>query len=249
MADEPAIGAFPWEIDPHLVKPPFAALNTEFPETMGMATLHEGTIMYERLWNFWVRSGEIARFRNNSFFYNLESIAAEVRALFDAIGIAMNYPATEDEVWNRTSNLWNWLGDNVRVDAAYGDLIVGRWPSIVDFARYYRDHGNLVWAACFSKAHLFATLLSRMLPRWCVFIAKAHHIENGAPPTASHVYVGLYLTGRWFYLDPTAVHSQRLPSFARRQSVGVLRTVDYQHPHTALPVPRSPLNRVPHLPA
>lgn len=40
---------------------------------------------------------------------------------------------------------------------------------------------------------------------WPRSIASAHHTENGAPTTASHVSVGVYLTGRWCHLDPTAV--------------------------------------------
>ena len=111
-----------------------------------------------------------------------------------------------------------------------------------------RDHGELVWSMCFSKAHLFACLLGRVLPRWHTTLVSAHHTENGAPPTASHVYVGVYLTGRWYYLDPTAVYAGPLPSFSGRQSVGLFTKVDYQHPFAARPVPLSPLDKVPHLP-
>jgi hypothetical protein len=125
----------------------------------------------------------------------------------------------------------------------------GRWPSIAELAGYYGTHGELVWSACFSKAHLFANLLGRVLPRWHTTIVSAHHTEGGAPPTASHVYVGVYLTGRWCYLDPTAVYSGALPSFSRRRSVGLFTKVDYEHPFSALPVPLSPLDGVPHLPA
>lgn len=79
-------------------------------------------------------------------------------------------------------------------------------------------------------------------------IASAHHTESGAPPTASHVYVGVYLTDRWYYLDPTAVHAGPLPAFEERRSVGLFKKVDYQHPFEARPVPLSPLDAVPYLP-
>jgi hypothetical protein len=171
--------------------------------------------------------------------------------LLAAVGAATSWPHTEQEVWERIATVWSWLGANVQVDNdAYAGLTVAdRWPSIDEFAQYYADHHNLVWAACFSKAHLFATLLGRVLPRWHVLIASAHHTEGGAPPTASHVYVGVYLTERWYYLDPTDVYSDPLPGFPKRKSVGSFKKVDYQHPFQARPVPLSPLNKVPYLPA
>jgi hypothetical protein len=40
-----------------------------------------------------------------------------------------------------------------------------------------------------------------------------------------------------------------LPSFAKRKSVGPLTKVDYEHPFQARPVPLSPMDKVPYLPA
>ena len=126
----------------------------------------------------------------------------------------------------------------------------GTWPSILDYARYFAAHGKLAWAACFSKAHLFATLLGRMAyPRFRFGIAQAHHTENGAPPTATHVFVAVYVGGRWFYLDPTAVPFQAFPDFANRKSIGTFASVDYEHPYSFLPVPLAQFKNVPHLAA
>jgi hypothetical protein len=101
--------------------------------------------------------------------------------------------------------------------------------------------------ACFSKAHLFATLLGRVVyPRYRFSIAESHLTEGGAPPTASHVYVG----ERWFYLDLTAVHSTTFPAYKDRKSIGVssFRTVDCEHPYIFIPVPLSGFNPVVYLP-
>ena len=139
----------------------------------------------------------------------------------------------------------------MRVDTdAYGALVdaAGRWPSIAELAHHFSAHGELVWSACFSKAHLFAVLLGRVLPRWHTTIVSAHHTENGAPPTASHVYVAVYLVDRWHYLDPTAVYGGSLPEFDERRSVGLFDSVDYQHPFQSCPVPLSELTGLPYLP-
>jgi hypothetical protein len=239
----------PWEIYPQVPKLTLPKGPVTVPEMKNLKTMYEGDVTYLKFWNFWVRSGTPAAVPTDYFFHNYESGSKQVRALIAAVGAATQWPHTEQEVWDRIATVWSWLGTNVRVDPAAYDLLTpaDRWPSIDEFARYYADHHELVWAACFSKAHLFATLIGRVLPRWHVLIASAHHTEGGAPPTASHVYAGVYLTDRWYYLDPTDAYSGTLPSFSERRSVGSFKKVDYQHPFEARPVPLSPLNVVPHL--
>jgi hypothetical protein len=225
----------PWEIHPHVVAPALPKEPVAHPEMRCMETMYEGAVTYLKFWNFWVRAGTPATESADVFFHNYENGSGPVLDLIGAVGAATRWPRTEEEVWERISTVWSWLAANVRVDgAAYAALTAA---------------DRLVWAACFSKAHLFALLLGRVLPRWHVLIASAHHTEGGAPPTASHVYVGVYLTDRWYYLDPTAVYSGPLPDFPKRRSVGAFKKVDYQHPFQAIPVPLSPLNKVPHLPA
>ncbi len=240
-----------WEIDPERFKIPPSPHKEKHPEMRKMKTMYEGNVTYLRRWNFWVRVGTPVTPSTDDVFHDYESSAPEVQDLLAAIGAPTIWPRTEEEIWDRISTVWNWLRLNVRVDNdAYSDLIsaVGRWPSIAELARYYRDHGDLVWSACFSKAHLFAVLLGRVIPRWHTTMVSAHHTEAGAPPTASHVYVAVYLTGRWYYLDPTAVYAGPLPGFKARRSVGIFSKVDYQHPFSAHPVPLSSLGGVPYLP-
>jgi hypothetical protein len=81
-------------------------------------------------------------------------------------------------------------------------------------------------------------------------VASAHHTENGAPPTATHVFVAVYVGERWYYLDPTAI-STPFPDYAHRRSIGVgsFASVDYEHPYMMLPVPLSGFDGVPYLPA
>ncbi len=59
--------------------------------------------------------------------------------------------------------------------------------------------------------------------------------------------IDIKLTGRWYYLDPTAVYSGVLPSFTKRRSIGMFTKVDYRHPFSARSVPLSPLDRVPYM--
>lgn len=237
-----------WEIDPGIIKSQLPKKAEGFAEMKSMDTMYEGTVTYLRYWNFWVRAGTPVTAPIPYYFTNYESSASDVQNMISAIGTSTAWPHTQEEVWSRISTVWNWLGNNARIDnAAYNSLNSGteRWPSIEEFAQYYAVHHEVVWWACFSKAHLFAILLGRVLPRWHTIIATGHHTEGDAPPTASHVYVGVYLTDRWYYLDPAAVYSESLDSFENRKSVGIFTSVDYEHPFSAIPVPLSPLDTVP----
>lgn len=242
-----------WEINPEVFIPPELKIAGT-PIWQWMSTKHEGNVLYWKLWNFWVRAGVDADLRSDHFFRDYERANSDSDTLLRDVGFPWRKAETEEEVWSRIGTVWHWLRNNVVVDGSeYSTIssVSGAWPSILDYARYYVDHGNLVWAACFSKAHLFTTLLGRMVyPRYRFAIAEAHHTESGAPPTATHVYAAVYVAERWFYLDPTAVYGTDFPSFEDRRSIGIdsFHTVDYEHPYKTIPVPLSGFEKVPYLP-
>lgn len=244
-----------WAAHPEIHELPIHIPKTGSPIWARVATKYEGNVLYYKLWNFWVRAGVGADLRSDRFFRNYEMANADSDRLLADIGFPRRKAETEEEVWHRIGMVWNWLRSNVRVNyEAYSGIssVDGEWPSMLDYARYYVEHGDLVWAACFSKAHLFATLLGRMVyPRFRFSIAKAHHTEGGAPPTATHVYVSVYVADRWFYLDPSAVYGEDFPTFDERRSIGVdgFTTVDYEHPYMFIPVPLSGFDRVALLPS
>jgi hypothetical protein len=219
-----------------------------------MTTKHEGNVLYFKYWNYWVRAGVNAEADVNRFFRDYEVTNSDIDTLLRDIGFPREKAETEEEIWARIGMVWNWLKDRARDDgAAYSTIssVDGEWPSIADYARYYIRNGTIAWAACFSKAHLFCTLLGRMIyPPYRFTIAEAHHSEGGAPPTATHVYGAAYVAERWFYLDPTAVHLVAFPAYAARKSLGVagFLTVDYEHPYHCIPVPLSGFMKVPFLP-
>ncbi|HMK55078.1 MAG TPA: transglutaminase domain-containing protein [Dissulfurispiraceae bacterium] len=242
-----------WQVHPHVIDTgKFRTLQS--PVWRRMTTKHEGDVLYYKLWNFWVRAGFDANAQSTGFFRDYESANSDTDALLKDIGFTWRKAENEEDIWGRIGMVWTWIKNKVIYDpASYITIssIPGEWPSILDYARYYKVHGKLVWAACFSKAHLFATLLGRVIyPRYRFAIAEAHHSENGAPPTATHVYVAVYVGERWFYLDPTAIYIA-FPDYAHRQSIGVssFTTVDYEHPHEIIPVPLSGFDGVPHLPS
>jgi hypothetical protein len=234
---------------PHISPPPPADAIWK-----RLSTLHEGEVLYSKQWNFFVRASARADTRANLFFANYETASPDSDSLLRDAGFPWRKAETEEEVWSRIGNVWTFLREHVSDDgAAYAAIATtGTWPSIQDYARYYVSHGNrLVWAACFSKAHLFATLLGRVVyPRYRFAIALTHHTEGGAPPTAEHVYVAAYVADRWFYFDATAAPFTDFPAFADRRSIGVdsFTTVDYQHPFDMIPVPLSGFDQVPYLP-
>jgi hypothetical protein len=243
-----------WEIHPKVYMAP--AIKTKGKTLWKwMKTKHEGRVLYRRLWNFWVRAGVDADLRSDRFFREYENASDDTTTLLNDIGFPWRKAETEQEVWERIGMVWSWLKDNAQVNnEEYQGIssVDGEWPSILDYAAYFAAHRNLVWAACFSKAHLFATLLGRMVyPRYRFGIASAHHIENGAPPTATHVYVGVYVGDRWFYLDPTAVSIIDFPVYSNRRCIGVssFDSVDYEHPYDFIPVPLSGFEKVPYIPS
>jgi hypothetical protein len=244
--------------NPKVVTPSFIIPKPALthPTRQWMATKHEGSVLYRKEWNFFVRSGVAADAPADYFFNSFESTSPQVMALLHDAGLTGSTVAvSEEEVWSRIGKVWDWMKNRVSVDnAAYASIhpATDRWPSIVECANYYATHGNLVWAACFSKALLFATVLGRVIDaRYRFGIATTHHTENGAPATASHVYVAAYVADRWFYLDPTNSPYVDFPLFANRQSIGVasFTTVDYPHPFSLIPLPGSDFALVPYLPA
>ena len=218
-----------------------------------MQTLYEGAKTYVKHWNFWTRTdGEVDQ-RSERFFRNYESTSPAVTRLVHAVG-GPGRVCSEREIWERIGEVWGWLRTNLRHDnPGYRTLssLPDAWPSIDDYARYYDQHGRLIWAACFSKAHLFANLLGRVItPRDRIAVASAHHTMAGAPPTATHVYVAVYVADRWFYLDPSYADHFEFPPFEERRSIGcpTAGVIDYQHPYKLLRLPTSTLERVPYLP-
>ncbi|MBF0297416.1 MAG: transglutaminase domain-containing protein [Oligoflexia bacterium] len=212
-------------------------------------TLHEGTKLYNAHWNFWIRVGGEITTPDNTFFKDYEQSHPFITKMISDIGAGTATARTEEETWIKVKKVWNFLSQKVQINnQEYSKLIVnGGWPSLLQFATYYQAHNNLVWAACFSKAHLFASLLGRVgIPRWRITMANAHHTEGGAPATATHVFVALYIGGKWLYLDPTWVYSRpNLPEFENKISIGNFQSVDYKHPYSVLPIPLSGLNLVP----
>ncbi len=231
---------------------PVASAASE-PLYRSMPTKHEGVQRYRKHWNFWVRIGGDVQADTKRIWRDYDSAGKDLDALLRDVGAPRTKVATEEEFWRRIGLVWSWWQRKVRVDnQAFGTIKSARdgWPSAPDYGRYYNKHGKLVCAACFSKAHLFATVLGRVAyPRERITIAYAHHTEAGAPKTASHVYVAVYVAGRWYYIDPTHAWATAFPTFAKRRSLGPPKpnSVDYTHPFKITPVPGSRLAHVPYL--
>ncbi len=221
----------------------------ETPIRRRATTLHEGEVLYLKYWNYWVRAGVRADDRVDIFFPDFENTNARIFNLIADIGVTTAPSSGEVHIWEKIRTVWAWLLNNVSYSTAYSTIATREWPSIDEFAAYYETHGNLVWGTCFTKAHLFASLLGRVgIPRWRIMSVSAHHTFDGNPPTASHVYVAVYVNERWYYLDPTFVFAVPvLPEFDSISSVGLLPTMDYVHPFTGIPIPLSGFTRIPML--
>jgi hypothetical protein len=230
-------------------------MEIHIPVPGELGTMYEGYVHYDKLWNFWVRHGVQVTVDLPVFFRDYEAANADTNALLRAIKGGMEFLGEEEVgIWLNIGKLWNWLKANIPMqggDVQIPSSVPDTWPSILDYAKYYVKHRHLAWAACFSRAHLFATLLGRMMgqhQRFRCGIAAARYPHEGA--LAQHVFVGAYVSGRWFYLDPTSVFNQNVtfPDYAHRQSIGVAAIgADYEHPYEFIPLPLSQLNGVPYL--
>ena len=218
------------------------------PRRQQFETRYEGSIWYLQYDGLWYRERGTVTPADDYFFLNYESTAPAVMRLLRDAGYD-GRPATDDrQVWEKTRQVWDFLRTNARAQRPDErvNLRDDGWPSIEEHAAFYQRTGDVAWAACFSKAHLFANLLGRMgIPRDRILVATAHHTEGGAPPTASHVFVLLYVGDRWYYLDPTACYAQSMPTFERRRSIGTLASVDYRHPFQVLQLPGAAGGAVP----
>jgi len=216
-------------------------------------TRHEGRQRYRKHWNFWVRISGDVNTSTARIWRGFDKPSKALDAVIQSVGAPRSKVATEQEFWRRIGLVWTWWQKNVRVDNdAYGSIrsAADGWPSADDYGTYFEKHRKLVGAACFSKAHLFATLLGRIAyPRERIAIAYGHHTEAGAPKTASHVYVAVSVAGRWYFVDPTYAWSTPFPTFEKRRSLGSPKanSVDYDHPFKITPLPGSGLAHVPYL--
>lgn len=213
-------------------------------------TMYEGSVWYVQLDGNWYRERGTVTPADDYFFLDYESTAPAVMRLLRDVGYNSHAATSDRQVWDKAAAVWNFLRANARAKRP-GETVNTRgegWPSIEEHALFYERTGDVVWEACFSKAHLFATLLGRMgIPRDRILIASAHHTEGGSPPTASHVFVLLYIGDRWYYLDPTAVHTTAFPSYESRRSIGGLASVDYRHPFQVLQLPGAAGGAVPRI--
>ena len=153
-------------------------------------------------------------------------------------------------VWNRIRSVWNWIEKNTEVDndeyKKILDAAAGTWPSPKEYGDYFNEHGKLPLAACFSKAHVFCTLLfwAGIAP-WRFGIASAP-FQVGSK-IANHEYTAVYLGNLWYPLDLTAVYNRKLLA-EPIHNVKSLSNVDYAHPTKYRPYPPGlPLTGVPYM--
>jgi hypothetical protein len=215
-------------------------------DLLNFPTMYEGQIPYKKYDGFWIRTQNSAS--NAGFFrdYNKGFADINVKNLIKDIAGDISPPGSDADIWERIGLLWNWLGvqGHIVEDADELNIICPNsnvWPSISEFAKYYKDNGKLVWGSCGSKAQLFANLLIQLLiPQKRFVIATTHHNLFGVDPKISqHLYIALYSRGRWFYLDPLASQAtpnpKKFPDVHHACSLAPdadIPRIDYEHPYT-----------------
>lgn len=183
----------------------------------------------------------------DSAFAGLDSQAPAVLALLEEIGAGTNVVTGEEEVWEKCCILWDWLGEHAAngyfFPEAAAFLMADGWPSIERIAETYYAYGYVPWAACFSKTHVFVSLLYR-----CG--VHRDYLAMGESRLAfadSQHFYGMVKIGRqWLYLDPAGT-GPSLPEYDDRHSVPLLEPIceDRAFPYAAIRLPGSKLDYVP----
>ena len=78
--------------------------------------------------------GTCGHSRNHSdrhFFHNYDSGTTQVWDLISAVSAPIAWPQTDEEVWNRISTVWNWLGSDVKVDNVAYNTLIAEDPVVV----------------------------------------------------------------------------------------------------------------------
>jgi hypothetical protein len=233
--------------------------------TVNVKTFYEGVLTYKlHTTGCYVRTGPKAVERMKSAKALSEKDAsfapfkrtADVIALHKAVGVTVKPGATPEQVWEAARSIIDWHHKHARqdIDEYLAMMKADRpatsedWPTIAQIARYYARKRELVYAACFSEAHLVFQLFRICgLPTEDFGIASARWVKAGDPKaTPEHVYLGLRVSGDWYYIDPSA---KLPPPYAKRASVG--RSVglppgcDYAHPHSFVVVAGARFQAIP----
>jgi len=208
------------------------------PRTLTVATLYEGDVPYVlHPSGCYVRTGAgaekwmAADLRFSEEFLGPFTETREVSALRRAIARATGDDPTPEEVWEAARGIINWLNAHDTGDAeASRELMRDGWPVVEAIAAHYARHGELPVGTCFSRAHtVFQLFRVCNLPNEDFGIATACY-EAQAGGGATHVYLGLRVNGRWYYIDPT----RTVPPYETRESVGrrmgLAGGCDYVHP-------------------
>jgi hypothetical protein len=209
-------------------------------------TLYHGDVDYKPTpAGWWMRCDGEVNDQSQVFFPDIDTHTPSVSKLLAAIGSPTNSTWDDNEIWNRVVSVWSWLqdnqltaGDNYAAAMSYITSL-GGWPSLAEIAYMYETYGGIWWGTCMSRAQLLATLLYAVgIPPDKFAIAEAYW----KPSYSQHMYVIIYLSNHWFYVDPTYI-SEDL-SAGSMSSVGS-GSADYAHPLKIKLLPGSSLFGVP----
>lgn len=228
-------------------------------------TFFEGYVNYQKIDNFWARFSTSGPSTAN-FFHGWENGKTDPNVqnmMKDMVGslTALN---DDQQIWEKIGVLWDWLITPGNLFQTVDQSILknissipNEWPSISDWAKYYKDHGKtLAWGTCNDKISLFANLLVQLqIPPEKFAIASArHNLQVPDPSVSTHFYMALNVDERWFYIDPLATCSNpptKFPDFIHAGSVGFdeyNKNIDYQHPFAMELLKESLPYFVPYLP-
>lgn len=197
----------------------------------------------------WARLGGAVVSNDQFFFPGFWQTNDRIIAMLHSIGVGTAPACSGEEIWARASAVWAWLRVHAAAGPPSGYGSPDRWPSLDEMASMYERFGLVPWYACFSRAHLFATLLGSVgIPADHVAIASAHYPYDNENGYAQHVYVALRVDRRWYYLDPGYVSTlAALPPYENRASHGLRAGCQYSYPYEVVILPGSGLDTVPML--
>ena len=226
-------------------------LTPELPASLKLGTTYEGEKQYYlENGSYWREDGKLLS-DQDYFFPDLNADNPDIQAFLNGFSLPTTPAMTDVEKWQRVRGVWLWLHrnaldtsspDNVEVknylySLSY-NLHPAEFPSIDDLAKVNARYHAAYLDSCTANALALATLLYRFgISPQELAVAQTMYDD----PSASHLYVALYISNNWYSIDSVCVgvHTELsdLP-----ENVGCT-TADYEHPYALITLPGSSLKK------
>jgi len=121
-------------------------------------------------------------------------------------------PQTDEEIWERAKDIYNWLGENYQYCSDKGFCIDEDYCTQIQFFSpdelLYYSSQDVLCGDCDDQAHLFAGMM---------YASGVPHnkvrVECGNVEAGSHCWNAVYVNGGWYRIDPVCSNPAKYVEF------------------------------------